>query len=100
MTTQILNFRKTDHFLYSQWGRKIDDQVLYKVLPFVECTKCCKDVIIVRPTFLRRKGINAKSNESLVIIANRNILVTCYWCEHADYLYSKESYAHFQELIK
>lgn len=100
MNREILNYRKTDHFLFSQWDRKIDDQLLYRVLPFVECTKCCKDVIIVHPTFLRRRGIFAKNNECLVIIATHNVLVTCYWCDHADYLYSKEAHAHFQELTK
>ncbi len=42
MNTQILNFKKSNHFLESQWNRKIDELMLYKILPFVECTKCEK----------------------------------------------------------
>lgn len=98
MTTKILEFKKTDHFLYSQWDRNINDQILYNVLPFVECTKCHKDVIIVKPSFLKRKGIKSRNNECLVIITSNNVLITCYWCDHTDYLYSKDSFAHFQIL--
>lgn len=98
MTTQILNFKKTNHFLYSQWDRSIHDEILYKVLPYVACTTCKKDVVIVCPSFLKRKGIKSKNRESLIIITSNNTLTTCYWCDHPDYLYSKEPFAHFQNL--
>lgn len=73
--------------------------MLYRVLPYVVCTSCCKDVIIVHPTFLRRRGVACNHSESLVIILHHNTLITCYWCSHTDYLYRKEANAHFQELI-
>lgn len=98
MNKQILEFRKTDHFLFSQWDRSIDDQLLYKVLPFVECTKCCKDVIIVKPSFLKNRDIKARKNDCLIVIATYNVLITTYWCNHPDYLYNKEKNAHFQIL--
>lgn len=98
MTTKILAFRKTDHFLLSQWDRSIHDEILYKVLPYIECTSCKKDVIIVKPSFLKRKGIKVKNNNSLIIITSHNVLLTCYWCNHPDYLLSKEMFSHFQNL--
>ncbi|HTO35839.1 MAG TPA: hypothetical protein VLZ72_06355 [Flavobacterium sp.] len=98
MKTQILNFRKTDHFLYRQWDRKIDDQLLSQVLQYVNCTKCKKDVVIAFPSFLKSLGIKTKPNECLILILSRNALVTYYWCNHPDYLYTKEKNAHFQIL--
>lgn len=98
MTTQILNYKKTNHFLFSQWDRSINDQILQKILPFLECISCKKDVIIVSPNFLKRKGIFRKGHESLIIITKQNLLITCYWCNHPDYLLSTEPYAHFQKL--
>lgn len=98
MNKQILNYRKTNHFLYSQWDRSIHDEILYKVLPYVECTTCKKDVIIVSHSFLKRKGIILRKRESLIIITSNKTLTTCYWCDHPDYLYSKEPFSHFQNL--
>lgn len=100
MKTKILNFRKTDHFLYSQWRRNVEDQLLYKLLPYVKCTMCNKDVIIVYPSFLRKLGVSTKNNDCLVIITSDNVLITCYWCDHVEYLFSKELHAHFQILTK
>ena len=45
MKNQILNYYLTDHFMLRGWDRSIDKQLLYKVLPFVKCTECDKDVI-------------------------------------------------------
>lgn len=98
MTTQILGYRKTDHFLYRQWDRSIHDQILYKILPYIQCTNCTKDIIIVSASFLKRNGVKVKENKSLVIIASKNVLSTCYWCDYPEYLLIKEPYSHFQKL--
>lgn len=98
MTKQILEFKKTDHFMFSQWNRKIDDKTLYSILPFVECTKCEKDVVFVLPSFLIRKGISTDPNQCLILIAKRKLLLTGYWCDHPNYLFNKEKNSHFQIL--
>ena len=98
MTTQILSYRKTDHFLYRQWDRNIQDQLLYKILPYVECIDCKKDIIIVAPWILKRKGVVITKMESLVIVVSRKRLMTSYWTDHPDYLYGKEPFAHIQNL--
>ncbi len=98
MNKQILEFRKTDHFLYKQWDRKIDDKMLYDILPFVECTKCEKDVVFVLPSFLKRKGISSDDVKCLILITKGNVLLTGYWCDHPNYLFKKEKDSHFQLL--
>ena len=75
MNKQILEFKKTDHFLFKQWDRKIDDKMLYSILPFVECTKCEKDVVFVLPSFLKRKGLSNDDAQCLILITKRNQVI-------------------------
>lgn len=96
METQILEFRKTDHFLFSQWDRSINDHMLYKILPLVVCTKCEKNVVLALPSFLKRKGLAKDDQSCLVLIIKRNLILTAYWCDHPNYLFKKEKGAHFQ----
>lgn len=98
MNKRILEFKKTDHFLFSQWDRGIDDCVLYKILPFVECTKCEKNIVLALPSFLKRKGLAKDDQSCLVLIVKRNLILTSYWCDHPNYLFKKEKGAHFQML--
>lgn len=100
MTCQILEFRKTDHFLLSQWNRSIDDKLLYKVLPFVECTHCEKDIVLVLPSFLDKKGIAKDGETCLILIIKSNLILTGYWCDNPNYLFKKEKNVHFQVLYK
>jgi hypothetical protein len=96
MKKRIFNFRKTDHFLLSQWDRSIDDQMLYKILPFVECTDCEKDVIMALPSFLNKKGVAKDDKQCLILIAKQQLFLTGYWCDHPNYLFDQEKSAHFQ----
>lgn len=98
MNTQILNFKKTDHFLLKQWERKIDDKTLYRILPFVECCKCEKDIVIVSPSFLKTIGIINNNRQCLILVIKAKLLLTAYWCDHPNYLFTKEKDAHFQLL--
>ena len=98
MSNRILEFIKTNHFLYSQWDRSIDDAMLYKKLPQVECNKCFKDVVVVMPSFLTKKGILKNERECLIIIFKNKLLLTAYWCDHPNYIFKKEKKGHFQIL--
>ena len=98
MTTQILEFKKTNHFLLSQWDRSIDDQLLYKVLPFVKCTKCEKDVVFVMPSHLQKKGIAKDDKQCLILVIKQKLLLTAYWCDHPNYLFNQKEIPHFQIL--
>jgi hypothetical protein len=100
MNKQILEFRKTTHFMFSQWDRSIDDQILNKILPYVECSECEKDIVLVLPSFLKRKGVARDDETCLVLIVKKNLILRGYWCDHISYLFSKEKNAHFQILYK
>lgn len=95
---KILEFKKTDHFMHSQWDRSIDDKLLYKILPSVECIQCDKDVVIVLPSFLKRKGEVRNEKECLILIVKFKLILTGYWCNRPNYLFKKEKNAHFQML--
>ena len=98
MNKQILEFKKTDHFMFKQWDRNIDDKMLYSILPYVKCTKCEKDIVLVLPSFLKRKGLSIDDIQCLILITKRNLLLTGYWCDHPNYLFTKEKDSHFQLL--
>lgn len=98
MKNRILEFVKTDHFLHSQWNRKVEDVMLYKILPSVECSKCEKDVILIMPSFLNRKGIGKDERHCLILIIKDKLILTGYWCDHPNYLFKREKNAHFQIL--
>ena len=96
MKTQILNFRKTDHFIYRQWDRNVDDCVLKKVLMHTDQTKC-KKAVVVTPHFLKNKGVH-KGNKCLVLIIKDNLLLTTYWQELETLLFCPQEKTHFQIL--
>lgn len=98
MTKQLLEYHKSHHFMFSQWDRSIDDQLLYKVLPLIECTKCEKDVVFVLPSFLKRKGVGKDEKQCLILVVIGKLLVTAYWCDHPNYLFNKKETVHFQIL--
>ena len=52
--------------------------MLYKILPFVECTKCEKDVVFVMPSFLSKKGMRKDDKQCLILVIKGNLLVTVY----------------------
>ena len=96
MNRKIQNFRKTDHFLLGQWDRSIDDQLLGKILPFIESNEFEKRVVLVLPSFLRKKGFGKDDETCLVLIVKRNLIVTGYWCDHPNYLFNKEKNSFFK----
>jgi hypothetical protein len=98
MTTKILDFKKSDHFLHSQWDRTIDDQLLLKILPFLDCTFFEKDVVFVMPSFLKKKRVIKSDKLCLIIIIKQKLLVTAYWCDHPNYLFNKKEVVHYQIL--
>ena len=72
------------------WDRSIDRPLLYKILPFVECTKCEKDVVFVMPSFLSKNGMSKDDKQCLILVIKGNLLVTGYWCYHPNYLFNKK----------
>ncbi len=86
--------------MYRGWDRNIDKAVLYKVLPFVECTSCDKDVVFVLPSFLQKKGIAKDDEQCLLLVLSGKVLVTAYWCKDPNYIFDKKDNPHFQLLYR
>lgn len=99
MRTQNNGYIITKHFSSQQVTRQIDSLLLVSILLDVKCTDCEKDVIIIMPSYLKRKRADYSSNKNcLVIVSKKNVLITCYWCDHPNYLFNSEKQSHFQIL--
>lgn len=98
MCKQILNFYLTEHAMYRGWDRSIDNQVLYKVLPFVNAVEEDKKLVVVTPSFLASKKISGKAGHCLVLVLKQKLIKTGYWCKDPNYLFNTEKQAAFQWL--
>lgn len=98
MKNKIFEYRKSSHFLFNQWSRKLDDSDLIRLLPFVDSKNQEKTIALLFPSFLSRKGFSVAEKECLVLVIKNQILITLYWTDHPDYLFKKERSTHFQLL--
>jgi len=98
MSKKILNFFVSDHFMQRGWDRRIDSEILYKVLPFVNPVEANKKLVVVTPSFLAVKKISSRNDDCLILVLQQNLLKTCYWCKDPNYLFKKEKHAEFQWL--
>jgi hypothetical protein len=96
MIEQVFEFKKSDHFMHSQWNRKIPDSMLRKVLPKVESTSNLKSTAIVLPSFLSKKNFQMDTNRCLILIHKSKVLITAYWCSDPNYLFNKGEQTKFQ----
>lgn len=96
MKNQILEYYKSEHFLFTQWDRKIEDKLLYRILPFITKSIRAKKIAIVTPTFLQEKGLLESAKNCLVVVINKKQLTTVYWCDHTHYLFTREKETEFQ----
>jgi len=85
MRSTILNFHKTEHFLYRQWDRDIDDNILLKSLNALEFQPKGKNLIIVGASIINQwvkdAEIDAKYKSlctNLFIVIHGKILITCF----------------------
>lgn len=81
MERKILEYKKTDHFLYRQWDRKISDLLLYKALPFVSSQSEEELIIVIKSERLKLNQLHQHWNQFLAIVVKRKILITCFWCD-------------------
>lgn len=78
MNNKICNFFKTDHFLFRQWDRGIEDLILENVLAQLK-PPTDELIIIVSRGYLRK--FSAKKTKELVIVAYGKSLITYYYCD-------------------
>jgi hypothetical protein len=74
-TTQILNFKKREHFMLRQWERGIDDRTIRLALRYV--MPQASQLIVIDKMFFVRNGIQW-GGKSLIINAVGNRLVTIF----------------------
>ena len=82
MRNYIAGFCKSEHFVYRQWDRKINDKVLRHVLKNVEPNKVNTLLIVSRKVL---KKVNIKVNKELFIKIDNKTLITCFYCELQEY---------------
>ena len=85
MKANILNFHKTEHFLFRQWDRDIDDNILLKSLQSLESNPKGKNLIIVGADIINRWVKETEVDEkyksqrtNLFIIIDNHTLITCF----------------------
>jgi len=93
MKATILNFHKTEHFLFRQWDRDIDDNLLLKSLNSLESKPKGKNLIIVGAEIINQWVKNAEVDEkykslriNLFIVIHDHTLITCF----------RERFSHYQ----
>lgn len=82
MKNSIGEFRKTDHFIFRQWDRSINDKLLTIILKKIPSNKK-KTLLIISKRVLKK--INKKINKELFIKVDGNVLITCFYCDISDY---------------
>jgi carbonic anhydrase/acetyltransferase-like protein (isoleucine patch superfamily) len=83
MNKEILEYRKTDHFLFRQWERGITDFLLYRVLPFASSQGQDTMILIVENSVIHKNHVKKEASNSkyLAVIIKENTLITCFWCQ-------------------
>lgn len=82
MSKFIDGFLKSDHFIYRQWDRSINDILIRQILKNIN-PDCCNTLYVISRTALKR--INNKTNKELFIKIHKTTLITCFYCEFKDY---------------
>jgi hypothetical protein len=98
MNRRILEFSKTEHFLFSQWRRGLSDHELHYVLGRADVSPSGKHVLCVLPSFLERVLKLEKGKTCLVLVIHGRNLITIYWCDDPNYLFRKTEKPSFQIL--
>lgn len=83
MNSKILNYRKTDHFLYRQWDRGITDEQLVKILKHCPQKKCNTLIIVSRKAL---KQLAMKRDQELFIKSDKASLITCFFGSFQSYV--------------
>jgi hypothetical protein len=93
---KILNFCKTDHFLERQWARSIDDSSLTQSLKFIKTPIYRKEIMIIKPSFLKRFNLVQSNDNAIVIVIKESSLITCYWCSCIERVIRNEKNIRYQ----
>lgn len=71
-------FYKTEHFIYRQWDRGIDDDSIERIVKEIEpCNK--KSLIIIGSENFKKYGLGKSKNRNLIIIQKGKALLTLFF---------------------
>lgn len=93
----IQNFYKTDHFIYRQWDRAIEDKVIDAIIWKVKPTKA-KTTIIASSKFLKTLKLQLSKNTFLIIVAKGKNLLTLFFVNDL-YAYLKSRKGNINSII-
>ena len=91
-------FYKTDHFLFRQWDRGIEDSIIDKILTKLNKPSKTKSMIIVSYDFLKKTGYKIKKNTNLIIVSKGKALLTLFFVDDL-YAYLKSKKGNINSII-
>ena len=91
------NFHKTEHFLYRQWDRGIEDNILEAIICKIRPKKA-KTTIITSPDFLKSLNRKILKKSHLIIVAKGKSLLTIFFVNDL-YAYLKSRKGNINPII-
>lgn len=79
MKNKIKHYQKTDHFLYRQWDRGVNDYVVSEIIKGVTGAPIKKTLFIAGKTLLKKLGLTKHNPSYLVIVAKSKTLITLFF---------------------
>jgi hypothetical protein len=98
MKTKISNYQKTDHFIFRQWDRKLEDACLIKILEKADFYGKKKIMLIIGNKVLKEADCRFRANENMIIIVRSNLLITFFVVKDL-YKYLKSTYKIEKQII-
>jgi Ni,Fe-hydrogenase I large subunit len=91
-------FYKTEHFLFRQWDRGIEDDIIDKITTQLKTSSKTKSIIIVSNSFFKKAGYKIKKNTNLIIVSKGKALLTLFFVDDL-YAYLKSKKGNISSII-
>jgi len=78
-----------------QWERGFDDQLLHEIIKYVH-KSFTKKVSIITPNFFNRRRLSGVKDHCAVIVHEKNLLISVFWCDDPNYLFNRYPISAFQ----
>jgi hypothetical protein len=83
-----MDFFLTHHAQYRLWDRSVDLELVYKIVSKLNSQLKKDTVIIATPSFVGSYAPAKSKSDCLVLIAEGKVIVTAYWCNNPDQLFT------------
>jgi len=83
-----MDFFLTYHAQYRLWDRSIDRELVDKVVSKLNSQLKKDTVIIATPSFVGGHAPAKSKSDCLVLITKGKVIVTAYWCNNPDQLFT------------